>query len=57
MLGPFEVSDQRGVYFEYTCPKCGNVCHRFRWEWPAEEPADPNIRTLAEYYADGSYQK
>jgi len=57
MYGPVEVADERGVYFEYTCPKCGKVCHKFRWEWPAEEPRDPNIRTLGEYYADRSYQK
>lgn len=57
MYGPVEVADERGVYFEYTCPQCGKVCHKFRWEWPAEEPRDPNIRTLGEYYADRSYQK
>lgn len=57
MNGPYEVGDDRGVYLEWKCPQCGRVCHRFKWEWPAEEPADPNTRTLAEYYADGSYQK
>lgn len=55
MSGPYEVADAQAVYFEYTCPKCGHVCHRFRWEWPAEEQRDPGIRTLAEYYADKTY--
>lgn len=56
MYGPVEVADQLGVYFEYTCPKCGYVCHKFSWEWPAESAEDPNVRTLAEYYADPSYK-
>jgi hypothetical protein len=57
MNGPYEVADERGVYFEYTCPQCGRVCHRFRWEWPAEQENDPAIRSLRDYYADPSYRK
>jgi lipopolysaccharide biosynthesis regulator YciM len=57
MYGPAEVADARGVYFEWKCPECGFICHKFRWEWPAEEPQDPTIRTLRDYYNDRSYQK
>lgn len=57
MSGPYEVADGQAVYFEWTCPKCKRVCHRFRWEWPQEQPNDPAIRTLAKYYADRSYKR
>lgn len=56
MRGPYEVGDSEAVYYEWTCPHCGFVCHKFKFEMPQEQPQDPNILSLADYYADPSYR-
>lgn len=56
MSGPYEWSDHKRVWFEWTCPVCGFVCQRFRWEMPGEQQRDPGVRTLEEYRADRSYK-
>lgn len=41
MTGPYAVSDGKSEIDEWTCPRCGHVCQRFRWEYAPEVRQDP----------------
>lgn len=41
MTGPYAVSDGREEMDEWTCPRCGHVCQRFKWEYAPEVRQDP----------------
>jgi len=41
MAGPYAVSDGLSEMDEWTCPRCGHVCQRFKWEYAPEVRQDP----------------